>query len=77
MIQERSAEGGMEEVVTHGVLLRQFAFRQVGRVEVAHHQPGIVAPGNESIHFPVIDLRLLMPVAMDVRLQAQESASAQ
>src|SRR5437773_5400551 len=65
MIQERATERGVKKVVTQRVLLRELAFRQVGRVEVAHDQTGIVTPGDKPIHFAVIDLRLLMPVAVD------------
>ena len=65
VVEERAAECGMEEVVGQGVLLGQFAFRQIGRVVVAHHETGGVAPGNELIHLAAIDLILLLIVAVD------------
>ena len=46
----------MEKVVAHGVTLRQFTFGKVGRIEVAHYQPRIVAPADEPIHLSMIDL---------------------
>src|SRR5437879_6297535 len=52
VVEEGAAVRGVEEVVAERVLLGQFAFRQVGGVDVAQDQPGVVTPGHKLVHRP-------------------------
>src|SRR3984893_14229370 len=54
MIQKGAAVSRMEEIVAERVLLRQLAFRQVRRVDVAEDEARIVTPGNELVEVPVL-----------------------
>ena len=67
MIQERAAVGRVKEFVAQRVLLRELAFRQVCRVDVAEDEARVVAPGDELVEVAVlrfqkavIDLQLLV-----------------
>jgi hypothetical protein len=65
VIQERAAESRVEEVIVHRVLLGEQSFGQAAGVEVAHHQAGIIAPGDELVHRAAVDLRLLLEKAVN------------
>jgi len=65
VIEERSAKGRMEEVIRQCVFLSEQPFRHICGVKVAHGQPGVIAPSDKPIHCTLIDLRLLMPVAVN------------
>ena len=65
VVEERAAEGRVEEVVGHRVLLGQLALGHVGGVVVAHDQAGGVGPGDELVHLAAVDLVLLLVVAVD------------
>src|SRR6266481_1472353 len=72
MVEERTAVSRVEEIIANDVLLREFSLRQVGCIEVAQDQAGIVTPGDEFIHgtrlwfkHPVVDLELLVVEAVN------------
>src|ERR1700730_17104239 len=57
----------MEEVVAKSVALRELAFRQVGRIDIAKDEARVVAPRDELVEIaqfrlelPVVDLQLLV-----------------
>src|SRR6266508_1239826 len=65
VIQERAAEGRVEEVIGHGVLLGELAFRHIGSIVVTHRQAAIIAPGHKLVHLAAVDLILLLIEAVD------------
>ena len=75
VVQEGTAEGRVEEVIAHRVLLGEQAFWHAGGIKAAHDQTWIVGPGDEALvvasaHVGTAalirtgNLKLLMPVAM-------------
>ena len=65
MIEKRSAERGVKEIVAQRVVRRLFRQRQVAGVVVAHHQALRVADRGEPIHLARVYLRLLLIKAVD------------
>src|SRR5262249_45166730 len=65
VVEERAAEGGVEEVVVEGVLLGQLALGEVGGVDVAEDQAAVVAPGDELVVGAAVDLLLFGVEAVD------------
>src|SRR4051794_6940132 len=55
----------MKSVVQQRVLLGKQTLRHCGRVVVTHDEAGGIAPRDELIHFPAVDLILLLIKAMD------------
>jgi hypothetical protein len=60
VVEERPAEGRVEEIVAQRVLPRLGRERQVGRVVEAHHQPLGVAHRGVLVHLPAVDLDLFL-----------------
>ena len=64
VIQRRSAERRVKEVVGQHELLRELAERHVRRIVVAHDESADVGPRDEAIHSSAVDLKLLLVEAM-------------
>lgn len=65
VVQERTAEGRVKEVVADHVLLSQFSLRQIGGIDIAEDEPAIVAPDHELVQLSAVDLKLLVIEAVD------------
>ncbi len=66
MVEERAAKGTHEKVVAQGVLAGQLPQPKIHRsvgVMTHHHRAGI-APGNETVVAPAIDLQLVLVEAV-------------
>src|SRR5262249_16610020 len=64
VVEERSAERRLEEIVAEDVLSREAAERQRGAVVIAHDQAAGVAPRDELVHLPAVDLKNVLVVAV-------------
>ena len=65
VIEEGSAERGVEKVVAESVVGCFFRQRKIPGVVVSHHQAFRVADRGEPIHPPAVDLRLLLVKPVD------------
>ena len=65
VVEERAAERAHEEIVGEGVLAREPAQGQVGRVVVAHHEAARLGPRDEAVVLPAVDLQPVLVVEVD------------
>src|SRR5256712_2372539 len=64
VVEERTAERRLEEVVAKSVVPSEPAEREGGAVLVAHPTPAGIAEGDELVHLPAVDLEHVLVVAM-------------